>query len=112
MIIYKILRASEWAILRDDGISMGAPIDIDDGYIHFSTAQTLEETATKHFSGESNLMLLAYNDADFPKTLIYEKSRDNLLFPHLYDKLRLDDALWIKPIPLVDNIHLFPEDII
>jgi len=56
--------------------------------------------------------LLAYNDAHFPKTLIYEKSRDNLLFPHLYDKLRLDDALWIKPLPLINNIHLFPEDII
>ena len=35
MIIYKILRAAEWADLRDNGTSSGAPIDVADGYIHF-----------------------------------------------------------------------------
>ena len=52
MIIYKILRADEWAYLRDNGKSKGAPIDIKDGYIHFSTAETVVETAIKYFKNE------------------------------------------------------------
>ena len=111
MIIYKILRADEWAYLRDNGKSKGAPIDIEDGYIHFSTAETIVETANKHFKNEDDLMLLAFNDADLGKNLIYEKSRGKLLFPHLYEELNLDDALWIKPLPSKGNSHVFPKDL-
>jgi uncharacterized protein (DUF952 family) len=110
MIIYKILRADEWAALRDNGTSTGAPIDVADGYIHFSTAETVVETAAKHFVGERDLMLLAYNDADFGEKLVYEKSRGDLLFPHLYAPLELDGALWIKPLPLNADTHTFPKD--
>lgn len=111
MIIYKILRADEWAALRDNGTSMGAPIDVADGYIHFSTAETVAETAAKHFAGENDLMLLAYNDADFDDALKYEKSRGDLMFPHLYAPLKLDGALWIEPLPFDGNAHVFPKDV-
>lgn len=110
MIIYKILRAEEWAVLRDNGSSTGAPIDVIDGYIHFSTAETAAETAAKHFAGEVDLMLLAYNDADFGDALKYEKSRGDLLFPHLYAPLELEGALWIKPLPFDGTMHTFPKD--
>jgi uncharacterized protein (DUF952 family) len=110
MIIYKILRADEWANLRDNGVSDGAPIDQQDGYIHFSTSDTVAETASKHFSGEDDLMLLAYNDADLGEALKYEKSRGDMLFPHLYAPLELNSALWIEPLPLIDGIHSFPKD--
>jgi uncharacterized protein (DUF952 family) len=110
MIIYKILRAAEWADLRDNGTSSGAPIDVADGYIHFSTADTVVETAAKHFAGENDLMLLAYNDADFGDALKYEKSRNDQLFPHLYAPLKLDGALWIEPLPLIGDSHKFPKD--
>ncbi len=110
MIIYKILRAAEWADLRDNGTSSGAPIDVADGYIHFSTADTVVETAAKHFTGESDLMLLAYNDADFGDALKYEKSRNDQLFPHLYAPLKLDGALWIEPLPLDGDHHQFPKE--
>tara|TARA_B110000967_G_C18713490_1_gene473947 strand:- start:394 stop:744 length:351 start_codon:yes stop_codon:yes gene_type:complete len=111
LIIYKILRAEEWAVLRDNGKSQGAPIDIKDGYIHFSTANTVSETANKYFKNEDDLMLLAFNDTDLGKNLKYEKSRGGLLFPHLYDELNLDDALWIKPLIKEGKSHVFPEDL-
>lgn len=110
MIIYKILRAAEWAELRDNGTSYGAPIDVADGYIHFSTADTVIETAAKHFAGENDLMLLAYNDVDFGDQLKYEKSRNDQLFPHLYALLKLDGALWIKPLTLDGDTHVFPKE--
>ena len=111
MIIYKILRAAEWAELRDNGTSSGAPIDVADGYIHFSTAETVAETAAKHFAGENDLMLLAYNGADFGDALKYEISRGDQLFPHLYAPLALDGALWIKPLLLDGNKHIFPKEV-
>ena len=59
MLIFKIFRADEWATLRREGKTQGAPIDVADGYVHFSTVAQAAETAAKHFAGEENLMLLA-----------------------------------------------------
>ncbi|MFZ8942627.1 MAG: DUF952 domain-containing protein, partial [Gemmobacter sp.] len=38
MLIYKILRAAEWQALNEAGETAGAPVDVADGYVHFSTA--------------------------------------------------------------------------
>ena len=44
MLIYKIFRADEWAHLQAKGETAGAPIDVQDGYVHFSTAEQAAET--------------------------------------------------------------------
>ena len=36
MLVYKILRAPEWEALRRDGVTAGAPIDLQDGFVHLS----------------------------------------------------------------------------
>ena len=108
MIIYKIFRDSEWQQLQNDGVTAGAPIDVADGYVHFSTADQVEETAARHFAGEDGLYLLAL-DADKLDALKWEASRGGALFPHLYRHLRLDDILWVKPLPLGPDGHQFPE---
>ena len=51
MLIYKIFRADEWAQLQAAGATQGAPIDLADGFIHFSTAATVEKTASLYFAG-------------------------------------------------------------
>ena len=38
MLIYKIFRIEEWAELDAEGETLGAPVDLADGFIHFSTA--------------------------------------------------------------------------
>ena len=43
MMIYKIFRSDEWHVLRAKGDTAGAPIDLVDGYIHFSTAIQAQE---------------------------------------------------------------------
>ena len=108
MLIYKIFRAPEWANLQAKGETLGAPIDVTDGYIHFSTAAQAAETAAKHFAGEEGLVLLAL-DTDTLDPLKWEESRGGQLFPHLYRPIRLTDILWSKPLPLVDGAHQFPE---
>jgi uncharacterized protein (DUF952 family) len=89
--VYKILRKTEWATALENGVFSGAPIDIEDGFIHFSTRNQVEETAAKHFADEDNLFLLEINVDDLDKeALKWEVSRNNDLFPHLYAALELD----------------------
>ena len=110
MLIYKILRESEWALLSNDGVTKGAPIDLADGFVHFSTAAQAAETATKHFAQEDGLMLLALEADRLGPDLKWEPSRGGALFPHLYRALHLDDVVWSKPLPKVNGTHQFPKD--
>lgn len=109
MLIYKIFRADEWAELQSQTVTRGAPIDVTDGYVHFSTADQARETAAKHFAGETGLVLLALDSDALGDDLKWEPSRGGALFPHLYRELRITDVLWDKPLPLVDGTHKFPE---
>lgn len=109
MLIFKILRALEWADLQAKGQSPGAPVDIADGFVHFSTAEQAVETAAKHFAGADGLVLLALEADALGDALKWEVSRGGALFPHLYAPLRLRDVLWSKPLPLVDDAHVFPD---
>ncbi len=111
MLIYKIFRASEWAELRTRGEIMGAPVDVADGFVHFSTAAQVHETAAKHFAGEDGLMLLAVEAGGLGEALKWEPSRGGALFPHLYRPLKLDDILWSKPLSLTDGQHQFPQGV-
>lgn len=108
MQIYKILRSDEWSALKTNKESQGAPIDVADGFVHFSTAPQAEETARRHFAGEDGLFLLALDGEKLGDALKWEPSRGGDLFPHLYGPLRLADVLWAQPLPLVDGLHQFP----
>ena len=109
MLIYKILRAPEWAHLQAAGTSAGAPVDVADGYVHFSTAAQVAETAARHFAGEDDLRLLAVASEPLGEALRWEPSRGGALFPHLYRELRLADVLWSRAMPLVDGVHRLPD---
>lgn len=111
MNIYKILRADEWAQLRKDGETVGAPIDVADGYVHFSTAAQAQETADKHFAGVDGLFLLSCEAEPMGDDLKWEVSRGGAEFPHLYRKLLLADVEWAQPLPLIDGRHQFPAGI-
>jgi len=110
MLIYKIFHAPEWAALQAEGETRGAPVDIADGYVHFSTAEQAAETAAKHFADQDDLVLLALDSTTLGGALMWEPSRGGALFPHLYRPLRMTDVLWHKALPLRDGLHQFPQD--
>lgn len=111
MLIYKILRTTEWARLEEQGKTCGAPIDVQDGYIHLSTGSQAAETAAKHFAGENDLWLLALDSETLGRTLKWEISRGGADFPHLYRELKMSDVLWAVPLPLENGKHQFPSDL-
>ncbi|MCF1469004.1 DUF952 domain-containing protein [Agrobacterium vitis] len=109
--IYKIVRDGLWQKARAGGVFAGAPIDLQDGFIHFSTAAQAKDTARLHFAGQQDLLLVAVDEEVLGEALIFEPSRGGALFPHLYAPLPLSAVLWEKPLPLgEDGLHQFPED--
>ncbi|NYT39808.1 DUF952 domain-containing protein [Sphingomonas sp. R-74633] len=87
---YKILTAEQMHALEHEGVFAGAPIDLQDGYIHLSTAQQLVETLDKHFAGQTGLWLAAVDLEAMADAVRWEPSRGGQLFPHLYAPLPLD----------------------
>lgn len=109
-LIFKIVPKTLWQEAVEADLFKGAPIDLSDGYIHFSTADQARETAAKHFAGQADLLLAAFDDSVFGDDLKWEVSRGGALFPHLYATLAPAAALWIKELPLDENgMHVFPE---
>ncbi|WP_417685131.1 DUF952 domain-containing protein [Roseibium sp.] len=109
-LIYKILPRSLWQEAEAQGCFRGAPVDLADGYIHFSTAEQVRETAAKHFAGQSDLLLAAFDADAFGDTMKWEPSRGGALFPHLYGSLDPKVAVWVRELPLdADGAHRFPE---
>ena len=109
--IYKILTSGQWSDLQEKGETDGAPVDVADGFVHFSTAAQVQETAAKHFAGKDGLWLLAYDETALGDALKWEPSRGGALFPHLYGPLRHADMTWAKPLPLGSDGHQFPDDL-
>lgn len=105
MLIYKILRPAEWHALQRDGQTDGAPIDLTDGYIHFSTAAQVQGTLQKHFAAEADLHLLACEADQMQNDLRWEAARKGDLFPHLYRPLRLADVIWDRLITRGEDGH-------
>jgi len=111
-LIYKICPDALWREAEAEGRFVGAPVDIADGYIHFSTGAQLRETAAKHFAGQQGLLLIALDDAGLGAALRYEPSRGGALFPHLYAPLDPQAVRWVAPLPEGSNgLHIIPEDV-
>ncbi|WP_420560823.1 DUF952 domain-containing protein [Tepidicaulis sp.] len=110
MIIYKIVSTSEWRIAEEKGAFDGAPVDLADGFIHFSAADQVKETAAKHFAGKGDLLLIGIDEKKLGPALKWEPSRGGALFPHLYDVLDLSAVVSRDPLPLgPDGAHIFPD---
>jgi uncharacterized protein (DUF952 family) len=108
--IYKICEQEAWRAAEADGAFGGSDFDQRDGFIHFSTAAQVAETAAKHFAGQHGLMLVAVDGDALGPALKWERSRGNDLFPHLYAALPLSAVRWARPLPdEIDGQRAFPE---
>lgn len=110
--IYKIVDRAAWREAEAAGRFAGAPLDLRDGFIHFSTAAQVRETARRHFAGMADLLLVEVDANRLGDRLRFEVSRGGHLFPHLYGPLALDAVLRVMELPLGANgEHLFPAGI-
>lgn len=111
-LIYKIAPETLWREAEASGELLGSPVDLADGFIHLSTSDQVRETATKHFQGQPNLLLIAVDTDSLGDALKWEPSRGGDLFPHLYRSLKTVEAVWVTPLPMDENgAHQFPATI-
>jgi len=109
LMLYKIVPAAEWREAYAKGRFAGSPVDRRDGFIHFSTAQQVEETAARHFAGKEGLLLVVVDASGLGEALKWEPSRGGALFPHLYGVLDMGCVSRVIPLPLgPDTRHVFP----
>jgi uncharacterized protein (DUF952 family) len=108
--IYKISPASAWREAERQGVYRGSEHDKRDGFIHFSTASQVAETARKHFFGQTGLFLIAVDADALGDALRWEPSRNDELFPHLYGELDLGAVTAILDLRArSDGYHDVPE---
>lgn len=110
--IYRLLDAEVWRCALDAGMFAGTEHDLRDGFIHFSTAEQVAETAARHYAGRANLLLLGVRSAALGAALRWEPSRGGALFPHLYGTLPVSAVERVEPVALTaDGHHVFPADL-
>ena len=108
--IYHMCRADEWAAAAETGTYRGSSQDLADGFIHFSTAVQIVESAKKHRAGQEGLLLVAVDADKLGNRVKWEPSRGGDLFPHLYGPLDPAESASVRPLPLgADGNHVFPE---
>ncbi len=110
--IYKVLTANQLADVEAGG-PMQAPIDIDDGYVHFSTSRQVQETLSKWFRGQKGCVLVAVNAETFGLDLKWEVSRGGDYFPHVYTDVREHHirAMWLLDEFDADGAPLAPDEV-
>ena len=110
--IHTLVCGADWRAAQAAGEYAGSADDARDGFLHFSTAAQLRESAAKHRAGEPDLWLVTVDAAALGAALRWEPaagSRRAGLFPHLYGALPLPAVRSAVPLPLsADGRHVFP----
>lgn len=107
--IYHMCKRAEWEAARSSGTYRGSSQDAADGFIHFSTAEQIIESAAKHRTGQRDLVLIEVEAGALGDALRWEASRGGQLFPHLYGTLPAGAVRRVAPLPLgPDGRHVFP----
>jgi uncharacterized protein (DUF952 family) len=114
-VIYTLVRGADWRAAEAAGAYRGSDDDRRDGFLHFSTAAQLRESARRHRAGETDLWLVAVDAPELGEALRWEPAAGGKrpgLFPHLYGELPLSAVIRAVHCPLApDGLHLFPPEI-
>ena len=108
--IYKICPASAWREAERQGMYRGSADDVRDGFIHFSTASQVAETARKHFFGQTGLFLIEVDADALGDALRWEPSPTAELFSYIYGELDLGAVTGVLDMRArSDGTHDLPE---
>jgi uncharacterized protein (DUF952 family) len=97
-IAYKVFTDPEFESFTRDGIFVGSPADIADGFIHLSTSAQLEVTLARHYQGQTDIVLAAINLLLLGAAVRWEESRGGQVFPHLYGNLPVAAVTAYSPV--------------
>ena len=99
--IYKICTKLDLEEAKKKSQFIGSKKDLDDGYIHFSGEEQIEEILKRYYLNQKDLILLKVETTKLDH-LIWEQASDGSMFPHLYSSLDLSN--------IVDEFEIFLND--
>ena len=108
--IYKVASREIYDASLAAGHFVGQPIDLKDGYIHFSSAPQLAETIRLYFAGLSDQVLFQVPCAPLGDALKWEASRGGDLFPHLFATLAMSAVSNMTPLDVPADGRVKPPD--
>jgi uncharacterized protein (DUF952 family) len=107
--IYHLCREADWVAAAALGLYEGSEQDRGDGFLHFSTAEQIQDSAARHRAGEEGLLLMAVDAEGLGEALRWEVSANGDLYPHLYGPVPFESIREITALPLgPDGLHQFP----
>jgi len=109
-IAYKLVARDDWEAAIASGPFEGSAVDEADGYIHLSGADTVAETARRHYSGQDHLLLLTVDLTRLGDVVVWERSRGGALFPHVYGTLPASAVTEIRPLAVDGSGTMIFED--
>ena len=93
---FKILTIKEWISAKEKSY-IETKLDNKDGFIHLSSSGQLALSLELYFQNDEILVLLQINIEKLQNKIVYETADNSShrkgKFPHLYDKLHIDDVL-------------------
>jgi uncharacterized protein (DUF952 family) len=111
-LIFHMCKRLDWQAAAGSGLYQGSGDDVADGFMHFSTAEQVAESAALHRRGVTDLLLIAVAPDSLGEALKWESSRGGQLFPHLYGGLDVNKAISVRDLPVAaDGFHVFPGEI-
>ena len=75
--VFKILKYQEW--FNNKNLYFGSKKDINDGFIHLSTYDQVQDTYKIHYYAQKNLIIVYFYIKDLNDKLKWENSRNNQL---------------------------------
>lgn len=110
--LFKIMTVELFEKSKGESFVARMPIDEDDGYIHLSDRDQLEETLRLYFAGKGPHMLLAVAEDLIEDEVRYEASRGGQLFAHIYGQLPQAAVEWAELVDVAENGSMqLPEQI-
>ena len=115
--IFHIVPRSDWDSALTRGTYASSSLAAE-GFIHCSTIAQLTNTATRHFRGQTGLVVLCIDESRLRASLKYEAPAPVLnetqnpdgLFPHLFGPLNLDAVVRVIDFPSsVDGSFELPD---
>jgi uncharacterized protein (DUF952 family) len=110
--VFKVAKHDAWSEACRIGKFFGSSDDARDGFIHLSELHQLRGTLARHFKGETDLVLIAFESSELGEALRWEASRNGELFPHLYAPLPISAARATHALTLDENgVPVLPADL-
>ena len=100
--VYKICSKFELHEYKKKGKLTGSKKDLEDGYIHFSGEDQVEDTLKKFYTNQKDLILLKVDTLKLDH-LLWEQASDGNMFPHLYSALDITNVVDEFEITLNDD---------